>query len=346
MLTAVLASGLSSASVRAQTQDLQALVHQTSGAVVLVVAHDDKGSVVRQGSGFVVSGDGKVATNQHVLQGATAATVKFQSGAYYEVEGVLSYDCGADLAVVKIKARDQQFAFLSLGQSGKVEAGQRVVAVGNPLALSIEGVSTEGTVSEGIISGVREWGERKLRVFQTTTPVSPGSSGGPLLDAEGKVIGVITFGVTSGQNLNFAVPADYLAPLLSDASTSPIARSACASAPEEPKRTSLEDLAGTYTGIWRSDRFAASGAAVITVKVDGTRVRAKVALTGSPVGYEGDDMIGEAADFADGVWTVPFRAENSSLRVKAIFKAGGLIGDYQFRSGISLDRGQWIVKKD
>ena len=94
------------------------------------------------------------------------------------------------------------------------EIGQAVVAIGSPLAL-------EATVSNGIISAIREW-EGDFTAIQTTAPISPGSSGGVLLNMKGEVIGVTSFLLSQGQNLNFAVSADYIRPLLGSTSVAPL----------------------------------------------------------------------------------------------------------------------------
>jgi hypothetical protein len=180
-----------------------------------VVVSDKGGNGIAEGSGFLVSRDGKLVTNYHVIENAASAIVKFPNGAFYAVQGVLGTDKVKDLAVLKLSGTD--FPFLPLGDSGKVQVGETVVAIGNPLAL-------EATVSNGIVSAVRELeGEDRLRVIQTTAPISPGSSGGVLLNLKGEVVGVTTFHLVSGQNLNFAVPADYIRPLLAFKIVNPFA---------------------------------------------------------------------------------------------------------------------------
>jgi S1-C subfamily serine protease len=94
-----------------------------------------------------------------------------------------------------------------------VKVGEHVVAIGSPLA-GLSTVSTEDTVSDGIVSGIREWPDGKMRVFQITAPLSPGSSGGALLNAAGQVIGVTFAQLKEGQNLNFVIPSEYVKDLL------------------------------------------------------------------------------------------------------------------------------------
>ena len=115
-----------------------------------------------------------------------------------------------DLALLKFSATD--VAYLELGSSAKAVEGQRVLVIGNPEGL-------QGTVSDGIISAFRE--DRNL--IQITAPVSPGSSGSPVLDESGQVIGMATLVYREGQNLNFAISSEYIESFL--ASNKPQAHS-------------------------------------------------------------------------------------------------------------------------
>jgi S1-C subfamily serine protease len=197
-------------------EDIPTVTRRALPAVGLVVVSDKGGNGIAEGSGFLVSRDGKLVTNYHVIENAASAVVKFPNGAFYAVQGVLGIDKDKDLAVLKLSGTD--FPFLPLGDSGKLQVGETVVAIGNPLAL-------EATVSSGIISAVRELeAEGRVRVIQTTAPISPGSSGGVLLNLKGEVVGVTSFHLVSGQNLNFAVAADYVKPMLSLDTVMPFAR--------------------------------------------------------------------------------------------------------------------------
>jgi S1-C subfamily serine protease len=193
-------------------EDIPTLTRKALPAVVLVVASDKSGDEVRQGSGFLISGDGKVVTNYHVIEGIASAVVKLPNGAFYPVDGVLALDRDRDLAVLKISGRG--LPFLPLGDSKSVQVGEQVIAIGSPLEL-------ESTVSSGIVSAIRELDETRGKVIQTTAAISPGSSGGALLNSRGQVIGVTAFQMTSGQNINFAIPADYIKPLLAASTVLP-----------------------------------------------------------------------------------------------------------------------------
>ncbi len=192
--------------------DVPTLTRGALPSVVLVVTFDKSGKEIRQGSGFVVSGDGKVVTNYHVIEGVSSALIKFTNGAFYSLDGVLAADQNKDIAVLKASGRD--FPSLPLGDSDNVQVGEAVIAIGSPLAL-------EATVSNGIVSAIRDLDEGKTRAIQTTAAISPGSSGGVLLNFRGQVIGITAFQMANGQNLNFAIPANYIKPLLSAGTVMP-----------------------------------------------------------------------------------------------------------------------------
>jgi len=178
-------------------------------SVVLLVMQDANGQPISLGSGFFV-GDGIVATNRHVIEGATAGRAKLiGTETTHEINGVIATDEIADLVLLKIG--DSKAPPLELGDSQQMAIGDDVYAVGNPKGL-------EGTFSQGIVSGIRLVGSDTL--LQITAPISPGSSGGPIVDSQGKVIGVAVATFKDGQNLNFAVPVSYLKALIVQAASS------------------------------------------------------------------------------------------------------------------------------
>jgi serine protease Do len=156
------------------------------------------------GTGFVVAEDGRLATNIHVIRGAVEATVVMADGKEYKDVEVVATDEDHDLAILRIAAR--KLKPLRLGDSSKVKPGEHVVAIGHPLGLG-------NTVSDGLVSAVREISPR-LTVVQISAPISPGSSGGPVFNDRGEVIGVSTLVATQGQNLNFAMPVNTLKAML------------------------------------------------------------------------------------------------------------------------------------
>jgi Trypsin-like peptidase domain len=194
----------------AAQQNVADVVKRSSDAVVLIVISNSAGEETALGSGFLVSSDGEIVTNYHVIKEAHSAIVKLSNGAFFPVDGVLASDPDKDLAIIKVKGKN--LPFLSLADIEKLHVGDHVVAIGSPLGL-------EGTVSDGIVSALRDVDNKKW--IQTSAPVSHGNSGGPLLDMNNHVVGVITWGVNLelGQNLNFAAPSGEVTALLITAHT-------------------------------------------------------------------------------------------------------------------------------
>lgn len=198
-------AGGAPAHAASRREDIPAIAKAATGAVVSIIMSDKDGNPIAQGSGFFVSKDGLVVTNYHVIAEGSSAVVKLPDGAFYVVDGVLASDKTRDIAVVR--AHGQNFRTLPLGNSDRVHVGEEVVAVGNPLSL-------ESTVSNGIVSAVRAIKDEGGDFLQITAPISPGSSGGPLFNMAGEVIGITTMYLKGGENLNFAIPINDVKPLL------------------------------------------------------------------------------------------------------------------------------------
>ena len=186
-----------------------------SPAVVKLVMLDDAGKEIGSASGFIIAIEKKrtfphmtVVTNYHAVRPAVSIDVLLASGECGEVEGVLSEDEAADVAILDASqvGKKPPTRALEMACGPDPPVGARVYAIGSPKGLS-------NTLSEGLISGYRDRGDLE-RWIQITAPISPGSSGGPLLDATGAFLGVTTGFLQDGQNLNFAVPAKEVARLL------------------------------------------------------------------------------------------------------------------------------------
>jgi len=148
--------------------------------------------------------DGIIATNLHVIEGARGGYAKIiGQKKSYNIDGIIKIDPKRDIALLAVS--NVNAPSLKLGDSDAVNIGDTIYAVGNPQGL-------EGTFSSGIISGIRQIDDDQL--LQITAPISPGNSGGPVLNEQGQVIGIAVATYKSGQNLNFAVPINYLKPLL------------------------------------------------------------------------------------------------------------------------------------
>ena len=185
--------------------DVRAIAREANGSVVSIVVSDRDGHPVAQGSGFLVSKDGLIVTNYHVIKNGSSAIIKLPDGAFFVVDGVLASDKDRDIAI--IKAHGNNFRMLTLGDSKRLQVGEEVVAIGSPLSL-------ESTVSNGIVSGIRTVEQEGGKFLQVTTPISPGSSGGPLFNMAGEVVGITTSHLKGGENLNFAIPINDVKPML------------------------------------------------------------------------------------------------------------------------------------
>src|SRR5882762_6993308 len=201
-----------SSAVAAQSaprKDIPTIAKAANGSIVTIItANNDK--PIAQGTGFLVRADGLIVTNYHVIATGNVAIVKFPDDTAFPVDGVLAADKVRDLAIIKIHGRT--FRTLALGDSDDIQVGEEVVAIGNPLLL-------ESTVSNGIISGVRTSKQQGGKFLQTTAPISPGSSGGPLFNMRGDVVGINTLYLEGGENLNFAIPINEAKNLLASRST-------------------------------------------------------------------------------------------------------------------------------
>jgi len=180
------------------------ILQRESPAIVTVYSVDKSGKPFALGSGFVVRPNGVVITNYHVIKGASDAQIKLKNGEIYENVLVLDYDKRRDIVVLKIRAVG--LPTVTLGDSTSAEPGDRAYAIGNP-----EGY--DYTISDGLISARRIIeGTEELQI---TVPISHGSSGGPLYNVYGQVIGITAAGYMEGaQNLNFAVPLKYVLVML------------------------------------------------------------------------------------------------------------------------------------
>ena len=173
-----------------------------SKSVVVIQGKTDSGEVL--GSGFLISKDGKIVTNLHVVRDMKTANVQLSNGYIFDSLAVLATDERRDLAMVQVAGFD--LPVLDLGDSDSVAVGEPLVIVGSPRGL-------EGSVTAGILSSVRDMGDG-FKVLQTDAAVNPGNSGGPLLNDRGQAVGVVSFKLLSSEGLNFAIPINYVQGLL------------------------------------------------------------------------------------------------------------------------------------
>jgi hypothetical protein len=198
-------------------------------SVVLLMMEDAQGQPLSLGSGFFVE-EGLVATNYHVIRDAAGGSAKLvgQEGRH-KIAGVVAADPEHDLALLAIDAGAPPLRL----RTNEPAVGDNVYALGNPQGL-------EGTFSPGIVSSIRKIGSDNI--LQITAPISPGSSGGPVVNDRGEVVGVATATYAGGQNLNFAVPSSFLKSLSAASRTSPIPLAA--KHPDAGKPSLLSRLGG------------------------------------------------------------------------------------------------------
>lgn len=184
-------------------QTPQAIARTAFPSVVMVMLREEGTERTSLGSGFFV-GDGLIATNFHVIAGMTDGFVRvIGQERRLAIAGVVAADRAHDLAVLKLGEGGP--VSLPLGRSEGLSVADKVYAIGNPHGL-------EGTFSEGLVSSIRHLESETM--LQITAPISQGSSGGPVFDDHGRVVGVAVGMIKDGQNLNFAIPVDYLTALL------------------------------------------------------------------------------------------------------------------------------------
>src|SRR5258706_1442976 len=182
---------------------LPELVRRIKPSAVAIETFDSQGKALSRGSGFFIDADRGV-THRHVIENAYRVEVHSSNGNTYQVKGVLAVDAEGDIALLKVDAPAHRVRPLSLERTSPQE-GESVVVIVNPFGL-------EGSVTNGIVSAVRDiptFG----RIIQITASISPGSSGSPVVNMRGQVIGVATLQITGGQSINFAIPSERISQL-------------------------------------------------------------------------------------------------------------------------------------
>ncbi len=218
MLRAVFCLGAVSVGMVAAASPLADIIEKVEPSCVRIDVRTPMGAAI--GSGFIMQEGDWVVTNHHVIAGATRGQVEFSDKTLAPIEGFLAYDERRDIAVLKIKL-DKQRTPLTLS-SGEARKGDAAIAIGAPQGLSF-------TTTEGIISAFRtgddlkEFGMNAVGDWlQVSVPISPGSSGGPVLNSKGEVVGASTACFTSGQNLNLAISAADIAIVLERAASAKV----------------------------------------------------------------------------------------------------------------------------
>ena len=192
---------------------VETLVKEAQKSIAVVSFKGRDGKTLGLGTGFVISKDGLIATNLHVIGEARPISVEFANGDKYDVQEVHATERSMDLAIVRVKA--DNLTPLKLGNSDTLKQGQNVVALGNPRGLRYSVVS-------GVLSGRREIDGKPM--LQLAIPIEQGNSGGPVLDMDGNVHGIVTLKSQVTNNLGFAVEINALKPLLEKPNRVPMNR--------------------------------------------------------------------------------------------------------------------------
>lgn len=198
IISLLLISFIISPDFRTQTLTAEIIYKKVSDAVVVIYAYDSNNQLSKQGSGVVINDKGYIVTNYHVLSGNDRIEVLHNKEVVPYVD-MIGIDVEKDILILKID--EKKFPAIKIGDSKSLNIGQRVYAIGSPLGF-------ENTISEGIISGLRNYVETGKNFIQITASISPGSSGGAIVNDEGELIGISTSTAEKGQNLNFAIPID------------------------------------------------------------------------------------------------------------------------------------------
>lgn len=158
------------------------------------------GGVTASGSGFITDSSGTIVTNYHVVEGAERIEVRTAAGDTYEVTAIRAVDRRHDIAVIQIPGF--KLPTVTLGDSDNLGPGEPVVVIGNALGI------LDNSVTTGVVSGIREVDGSKL--IQMSAAVSPGNSGGPVVNGQGEVVAITVSKNTKGENLNFSIPINFV----------------------------------------------------------------------------------------------------------------------------------------
>lgn len=194
-------------------QSIEAIAESARQSVVVISHFGRDGKEDGVGTGFGISSNGLIATSLHVIGEARPITVQLANGKRYDVTEVHAWDRKLDLALIRIDANN--LPALPLGDSDSLKQGKRVVAMGNPLGL-------QHSIVQGVVSARRDFDG--LEMIQLAIPVEPGNSGGPLLDMQGRVQGILTMKSALTPNLGFATPINALQALVARPNPVPMDR--------------------------------------------------------------------------------------------------------------------------
>lgn len=186
-------------SLKVETLSSLEIAEHCTPAVFKITMFGLNGAEIGSGSGFFISNDGYALTNYHVVKNFPVMTATTWDGGIYEINTICDIDKELDIALIKVDGSN--FKALTLGNSDKVKQGQDIFTIGSPRGY-------DNTISEGIVSSVNRDIEG-VPYIQISAPISPGNSGGPLVNVQGEVVGINTLSVTHAQNVNFSLPINF-----------------------------------------------------------------------------------------------------------------------------------------
>jgi S1-C subfamily serine protease len=203
LLLFLLVVPLSAQDQQASILDTIEITKRVKPGIVLIKGLTEDNKEI-SGSGFIVDGSGTIVTNLHIIQDLKSGGVRLINGDIYDKFVIRAIDERKDIAILQVAGFD--LPILPLGNSNNLQTGEKVVIIGNPLGL-------EASVTTGIVSAIRQLSEG-LQVIQTDAAANPGNSGGPMLNMKGEIVGVVSFKLSGAENLNFAIPINYVRGLL------------------------------------------------------------------------------------------------------------------------------------
>ncbi|NOY00648.1 MAG: tetratricopeptide repeat protein [Verrucomicrobia bacterium] len=201
---------------------IEKLTKKSQPALVTITHSSREGTVRGTGTGFIISPDGLIATNLHVIGDGRPIQVELHDGTTYDATAIHAWDRRADIAIIKIDAKEKLQA-LDMGDSDEIKQGQAIVAFGNPRGLQF-------SVVNGVVSAIRkleedftiEGGVPDFPMIQVAIPIEMGNSGGPIVDLDGKVLGIVTIKSLVTPNLGFATPVNILKSMIDKPNPVPI----------------------------------------------------------------------------------------------------------------------------